>query len=425
MPILSYSQVTKRFGPDLTVLDTVSFSVEPGELIVLTGQTGCGKTTLMKLLTREYTPTSGEIYFHDLPVHSLKLGKVHLLRRQLGIVFQDYRLIRELNVWENIASPLYIVGKKDAEIEQRVSDLLNLIKLTDRADAFPSQLSGGEAQRVAIARSLALAPELLFADEPTGNLDSETSKGIAALLGKINELGTTVIIATHDLTLLELFATERHLQLNRGKIVSDQKRTTPTTPNKAADVEEKVSINSSNAVANSPQDSPTIATDRNTATTSSDLPAEKSTASEPLPIQVKTSTEPMTATETVIQVAEEGSPDQEPISTEKSEDDVKISTRTDTQVEITTKRSFWHRLRLGKKPPAHSAKHSVATAHDKKPTTDSDHTKEVNQTKSDNTSHKTNEKHAHLDEHTSKKSKDAHSPTTTSDTKKVKKSDTK
>lgn len=224
MTILSFSQVSKTFGSDHTVLDGVSFSVEAGELVILTGPSGSGKTTIMKLLTREYSVTSGEIFFHDTPVHSLKLSKVHTLRRQLGVVYQDYRLIRDMNVWENIATPLYIAGKKDADTEQRVSDLLNLIALTDKADAFPSQLSGGEAQRVAIARALALGPDLIFADEPTGNLDALTSKGIANLLGKINELGTTIIIATHDLTLLDIFLTERHLQLADGKIQSDQQK---------------------------------------------------------------------------------------------------------------------------------------------------------------------------------------------------------
>ena len=137
------------------------------------------------------------------------------------MVYQDYRLIKELNVWENVALPLYIAGKKESEIEQRVSDLLTLVKLPDKHELFPAQLSGGEAQRISIARSLALAPELIFADEPTGNLDTDTTKQIALLLAKINELGTTVLLSTHDLSLLEIFTNERHLRLEKGAVVSD------------------------------------------------------------------------------------------------------------------------------------------------------------------------------------------------------------
>lgn len=230
MPILRYIHATKQFAPDAYGVMDVNFEVEPGELVVITGHTGSGKTTLMKLLTREYSLTEGELYFNDTPVHDLKSSKVHLHRRQIGVVYQDYRLIKDLTAWENVALPLYITGKKEDEVEQRVSDLLNLIKLTDKHDLFPSQLSGGEAQRVSIARSLALAPELIFADEPTGNLDTDTSKMIALLLAKINELGTTVLLSTHDLTLLDVFTKERHVQLEKGAIVKDSGSRRTTAP---------------------------------------------------------------------------------------------------------------------------------------------------------------------------------------------------
>lgn len=221
MPILRYLHVTKEFAPNTYGVKDINLEVEPGELVVITGHTGSGKTTLMKLLTREYSVSEGELYFHETPVHTLKSNKVHVHRRQIGVVYQDYRLIKDLTVWENVALPLYIAGKKEGEIEQRTSDLLNLIKLADKYELFPNQLSGGEAQRVSIARSLALAPELIFADEPTGNLDLDTSKTIALLLAKINELGTTVLLSTHDLTLLDVFNTERHVKLERGSIVND------------------------------------------------------------------------------------------------------------------------------------------------------------------------------------------------------------
>lgn len=239
MPIVRYVHATKQFAPDSYGVMDINLEVEPGELVVITGHTGSGKTTLMKLLTREYTLSEGELYFNENPIHALKSSKLHFHRRQIGVIYQDYRLIKDLTVWENVALPLYIAGKKESEIEQRTSDLLNLIKLPDKHDLFPSQLSGGEAQRVSIARALALGPELIFADEPTGNLDAETSKTIALLLAKINELGTTLMLSTHDLTLLDIFGTERHIQLEKGAIVKDsgrQKGTSTPTPAKTTEV---------------------------------------------------------------------------------------------------------------------------------------------------------------------------------------------
>lgn len=221
VPIILFETVTKEFTPESYGVRDVSFSVDPGEMIFITGHSGSGKTTLMKLLTREYIPTEGEIYFQDEPLSDYSKQSVHNLRRRIGVVFQDYQLVPEMNVWENIALPLYVAGKKEAEIEQRVTDLLNLIKLPEKADQFPSQLSGGEAQRVSIARALAVGPEVIFADEPTGNLDPDTSLAIARLLKKINELGTTIMIATHDQDVLKGHADSRHIVLEKGKIVSD------------------------------------------------------------------------------------------------------------------------------------------------------------------------------------------------------------
>ncbi|MBP7875612.1 ATP-binding cassette domain-containing protein [Candidatus Woesebacteria bacterium] len=244
MPIVRYVHVTKEFAPEAFGVKDVNLEIEPGELVVITGRTGSGKTTLMKLLTREYEVTEGELYFNDTPVHELKTNKLHLHRRQIGVVYQDYRLIKELTVWENVALPLYIAGKKEDEVEQRTSDLLSLIKLSHKYESFPNQLSGGEAQRVSIARSLALAPDLIFADEPTGNLDSETSRGIALLLAKINELGTTVLLSTHDLTMLDVFTNERHIQLENGSIVKNNKSSSKKTP---AEVETKPKAESTKA----------------------------------------------------------------------------------------------------------------------------------------------------------------------------------
>lgn len=224
--MITFASVTKAFGDDLVALQDVSFHIEPGELVVITGPSGSGKTTLMRLLTKEYEPTEGEITFNDTQLHKIKGGQVHKHRRQIGVIFQDYKLLPELNVWENIALSLYITGQKQNEIEQRVTDLLRLISLDDKPFLFPSQLSGGEAQRVSIARALATAPSVIFADEPTGNLDAETSASIARLLQKINKLGTTVLIATHDVSVLDLMEDERHIRLEKGKLVKDEPAST-------------------------------------------------------------------------------------------------------------------------------------------------------------------------------------------------------
>lgn len=240
--MIIFDSVSKHFGNDTYAIENVSFTIQPGELVVLTGPSGSGKTTLMRLLTKEYEPTEGEIFFEQEPLSRIKKGKVHKHRRKIGVVFQDYKLIPELNVWENIATPLYIIGQAQHEIEQRVTDLLHLIGLPEKAFLFPSQLSGGEAQRVSIARALATAPSVIFADEPTGNLDGETSSSIAKLLQKINHLGTTVMIATHDVSVLDMLQKERHMLIKQGKLVKDsgtRKKAEPKEPAKHSSDEPK------------------------------------------------------------------------------------------------------------------------------------------------------------------------------------------
>lgn len=233
MPIIQFETVTKEFTADSYGVTDVSFSIEPGEIIFITGPSGSGKTTLMRLLTKEYTPTTGEIFFNQQPLSDLSAGNVHNHRRKIGVVFQDYQLVPEMNVWENIALPLYVSGKPQAEVEKRVTDLLNLIKLPEKADQFPSQLSGGEAQRVSIARALSVGPEVIFADEPTGNLDPETSQSISRLLKKINELGTTILIATHDSDIMKDSPDLRHIKLENGKLIFDSKNKSKKTDTKS------------------------------------------------------------------------------------------------------------------------------------------------------------------------------------------------
>jgi len=237
--VITFSQVTKTFGDDQPALEDISFHIEPSELAVVTGPSGSGKTTIVKLLTKEYLPSAGEIVFDQRPLSEVPPGLVHHHRRQIGVAFQDYRLLDDLNVWENVALALSIISKPVDEIERRVTDLLDLVKLTDKAMLFPKQLSGGEAQRVAIARALSTGPKLIIADEPTGNLDVDTSKSIATLLTKINSLGTTVLITTHDPVILDELAGYKHLELKNGQLVkgASQPPSPAAPPEDSADVQ--------------------------------------------------------------------------------------------------------------------------------------------------------------------------------------------
>lgn len=221
--MIVFSAVSKSFADKPTAIVDLNLEINEGDLLIITGPSGAGKTTLMKLLIKEYSPTSGEIIFENTPLSQYKNSEIPELRRKIGVVFQDYKLIEDMNVWENIALPLYISGKKDEEIESRVTDLLNLIGLADEALFFPRQLSGGEAQRVSIARALAIAPKVIFADEPTGNLDREATIKITRLLKKINELGTTLLFATHDPLVLDELSSEKVVHLEK-QVRKDEER---------------------------------------------------------------------------------------------------------------------------------------------------------------------------------------------------------
>lgn len=213
--MIIFSDVSKSFGNQDTAIKHFSLQINDGDLIVITGPSGTGKTTLMNLLIKEYEPSEGEIELDGEKLSQLRKTHIPQLRRKIGVVFQDYKLIKDMNVWENIALPAYIQGKTDREVEERVTDLLSLIGLTDKALSFPNQLSGGEAQRVSIARALACGPKIIFADEPTGNLDAEASIAITRLLRKINQLGTTLLFATHDNLVLKELAKEKIVRLEK------------------------------------------------------------------------------------------------------------------------------------------------------------------------------------------------------------------
>lgn len=218
--MIHFNSVTKVYPSGHTALEEITFRVKPGEFVFLLGPSGSGKTTILRLILREYSPTSGSILVADHDLQDLPNREIPHLRRQIGSAFQDFKLIPEKSAFENVALALDIIGKKDSEIEQSAIELLDRVGLVDKINLFPAQLSGGEIQRVAIARALATNPVLLFADEPTGNLDPDASVQIIEILQQINQEGTTVIMATHDQILADSFG-HRQLHLNKGKLVED------------------------------------------------------------------------------------------------------------------------------------------------------------------------------------------------------------
>ncbi len=204
----------------IKALDNVSFEVEHGEFVFVVGASGAGKSTLMKLLYREERNTSGQILIHNIDVSSLSHEKIPYLRRRMGIIFQDFKLLPNKNIFDNIGYGLRGLGVSENEIQKRVNGALNLVALLPRAESYPEELSGGEQQRVGIARAIVQGPPLLVADEPTGNLDPQTSVEIFSLLRSISKRGTTVIVSTHNHRIVKDF-NERVLMLDNGKLVSD------------------------------------------------------------------------------------------------------------------------------------------------------------------------------------------------------------
>jgi cell division transport system ATP-binding protein len=220
--MINFESVTKKFKNGHVALHQVTFKIDPGEFIFLLGPSGSGKTTLLRLLLREILPSSGNIAIADQDLIKIPKKAIPKLRRQIGAAFQDFKLLLDRSAYENVALVLDIMGKTETEIKQRTQELLEQVGLKDKMHLFPSQLSGGEIQRVAIARAIASDPVLLFADEPTGNLDKETGTQIVNLLKTINESGTAVIMATHDPSYLTAFDC-REIYLNNGVLEKDIK----------------------------------------------------------------------------------------------------------------------------------------------------------------------------------------------------------
>jgi len=210
------------YPPETKALNNVNLHIKPREFVSIVGQSGTGKTTLVKLLTAEEKPTKGEILVGGWNITRIKYSDVPILRRQIGVIFQDFKLLPKKTILENIAFALEVCGAPYKKIKKIVPQILKIVGLEDKLDRYPRQLSGGEQQRVAIARSLIHRPKILLADEPTGNLDSINSKEIIDLLVKINELGTTVLLVTHNREVVNLLK-KRVITLENGKVISDQK----------------------------------------------------------------------------------------------------------------------------------------------------------------------------------------------------------
>ncbi len=218
--MVQFTDVFKSYENGAKALRGVSFTIRDGEFAFLVGPSGSGKTTIIKLLTGEIAPTDGKVLVNDYDLGTIKFSRMPYMRRTLGVVFQDYRLIEDKSVYENVAFAMRVVGASNKEIRRRVPYVLELVGLDKRTKRKPQELSGGEQQRVAIARALVNNPRLIIADEPTGNLDPARSLEIMMLLQKINELGTTVLVVTHEKELVESFS-KRVIAIDGGKIISD------------------------------------------------------------------------------------------------------------------------------------------------------------------------------------------------------------
>jgi cell division transport system ATP-binding protein len=222
--VIRFEGVSKLYQKqDRPALDSVDISIEKGEFVFLVGQSGSGKSTILKLILREEKPTNGKIYVAGKDLTELSRHKIPELRRQLGTVFQDYRLLANKNVFENVAFTLQVLGYGKKEIARAVPEVLELVGLAEKEKRMPSELSGGEQQRVAIARAYVTQPSILIADEPTGNLDPIISVDIMKLLDTINKEGTTVVMATHDSTIVDSMR-KRVIELDGGHVIRDQMR---------------------------------------------------------------------------------------------------------------------------------------------------------------------------------------------------------
>ena len=224
-PVITFDHVTKVYPaqPNKPALNDVSLQIYAGEFLFLVGHSGSGKSTFIRLLTREIKPSEGKIYVADEDLTTMRNWRVPYLRRNIGCVFQDFKLLPNKTVFENVAFALEVIGKSRHVIKTQVPEVLRLVGLSEKLNSYPDQLSGGQQQRVSIARAIVNRPPLLICDEPTGNLDPQTSRGIMDLLERINRTGTTVLIATHDREMVDNMR-RRVIALDRGHLTRDQDR---------------------------------------------------------------------------------------------------------------------------------------------------------------------------------------------------------
>ncbi len=220
MELIKMKNVHKVYKNGVTAIHNLDLSIKKGEFVFIIGATGCGKSTLIKMLYREERPTSGQILVGGLDVAKIRNRKIYKIRRKLGVVFQDFKLLPKLTVYENVAFALEIFGLPKSEIYNKVVKVLELVGLKNKAKQYPTQLSGGEQQRVAIARAIVNGPKILICDEPTGNLDEKTSMEIMTVLEAINKLGTTIIMVTHDTEIVDKMK-KRVIELDSGRILKE------------------------------------------------------------------------------------------------------------------------------------------------------------------------------------------------------------
>jgi len=221
--MILFENVTKVYEPDVTALKGVSFVIDKGEFVFIVGASGSGKSTLIKLLLKEIEPTSGRIFVGGRDLTRLKHGKVPLLRRNVGCVFQDFKLLPSRTAAENVAYALKVQGEGRTSIRRKVREVMNMVGLAHKMDSLPDELSRGEQQRVSIARAVVNHPPLLVCDEPTGNLDPDTSVGIMQLLYRINRAGTTILMVTHDREMVDKMR-KRVIALEEGRLARDERR---------------------------------------------------------------------------------------------------------------------------------------------------------------------------------------------------------
>lgn len=220
--MIYFDRVSKIYNGDMAALADINLSIEPGEFVSIVGHSGAGKTTLLRMLLAEDKPTSGNVYFESTDIHTLPRNQINALRRKIGTVFQDFRLLPHKTAFENVAFAMEASGRSDEEIQSDVPHVLELVDLGDKMWNFPHELSGGEQQRVAIARSIVNQPDIIIADEPTGNLDPINTFDIIQILKKINDLGTTIILTTHNKGIIDSLR-KRVITMDRGRVVRDDK----------------------------------------------------------------------------------------------------------------------------------------------------------------------------------------------------------